>query len=233
MEAAGCHSVRRGTSPQRIIELSQWVDDYPVMLIARSTRPKTAHCPPLRPPRAAFHQPHGEYGDRSHRLRRRVSHARRRDSAELRRLDLGKLLELESRMGRLDASPPLGGHIAWATIHRPGSHQAHKAMNARGWKPKSQASESIVRKTRPTAHRHDTPSRGFTDQQAAADRRIRQSCGQSIPPEVAASCDLTRLTLGCHADGARCGHTRRPEQASVWRRRCCTDSDCPVSIPGT
>ncbi|KBR48196.1 hypothetical protein X423_01633, partial [Mycobacterium tuberculosis XTB13-218] len=24
-----------------------------------------------------------------------------------------------------------------------------------------------------------------------------------------------RLTLGCHADGARCGHTRRPEQASI------------------
>lgn len=41
-----------------------------------------------------------------------------------------------------------------------------------------------------------------------------------------------RLTLGCHADGARCGHTRRPEQASGLLNANRNHSDCPVSIPG-
>ncbi len=113
------------------------------------------------------------------------------------------------------------GHIAWAW-YRPRLAPSPKAMNARGWKTKEPgASSPSCEKTEPTAHIGMTPEAADHRPASRRHRRIRQSCGQSIPPPKAAAASMRfdfRLTLGCHADGARCGRAiARPEQGTIRR----------------
>jgi Zn-dependent peptidase ImmA (M78 family) len=172
MEAAGCLVFEEDFGTQRIDGLSQWVDDYPVVLINANTAPDRkrltlAHelghlvlhsSNPTEDMEAQatafaaeFLMPAGEVRQ------------------ELHRLDLGKLLELKREWG-VSMQALLERAYRMGLVSAESRTKFYKAMNARGWKTNEPGIESIARE-KPGLPAHvgkALKSRGFTDNQVAA-----------------------------------------------------------------
>lgn len=193
MEAAGCLVFEEDFATQRIDGLSQWVDDYPVMLI-------NANAAPDRKRLTLAHElghlvlhstnPTENMETEATAFAAEFLMPESEIRPELRRLDLGKLLELKREWGvsmqaLLERAYRMGGR---------GSHQALQGdERARLENQRARHRVHRARKTEPTRpHRHDTPKPRIHRPASRRHRRIRQSCGQSIPPRRwPPPCDLT------------------------------------------
>lgn len=195
MEAAGCLVFEEDFATQRIDGLSQWVDDYPVMLINANAAPDRKRL------------------TLAHELGHLVLHSTNptenmeteatafaaeflmpeANSARAASARSRQVARTETGMGRLDASPPGAGISHGPGIGR-GSHQALQGdERARLENQRARHRVHRARKTEPTRpHRHDTPKPRIHRPASRRHRRIRQSCGQSIPPRRwPPPCDLT------------------------------------------
>ncbi|WP_151841224.1 ImmA/IrrE family metallo-endopeptidase, partial [Mycobacterium tuberculosis] len=172
MEAAGCLVFEEDFATQRIDGLSQWVDDYPVMLI-------NANAAPDRKRLTLAHElghlvlhstnPTENMETEATAFAAEFLMPESEIRPELRRLDLGKLLELKREWG-VSMQALLERAYRMGLVSAEARTKLYKAMNARGWKTKEPGIESIVRE-KPSLPAHigmTLRSRGFTDQQAAA-----------------------------------------------------------------
>lgn len=187
IEAAGCLVFEEDFGTQRIDGLSQWVGDHPVMLINANAVPDRKR---LTVAHELGHLVLHSNGPTENMETEATAFAAEflmpasEIRAELRQLDLGKLLELKREWG-VSMQALLERAYRMDLVSGETRTKVYKAMNARGWKTNEPGIEFLARE-KPSLPAHigkTLKSRGFTDQQAAAIAGYRDPAESPFQPE--------------------------------------------------
>ena len=171
LEAAGCLVFEEDFGTPRIDGLSQWVGDHPVVLLNAGVAPDRKRLTLAHELGHLVLHSNGPTEDMEGQATAFAAEFLMPASeirAELRHLDLGKLLDLKREWG-VSMQALLERAYRMGLANTEARTKFYKAMNARGWKTNEPGIEFIMRETPGLpAHIGKTlKARGFTDKQAA------------------------------------------------------------------
>jgi Zn-dependent peptidase ImmA (M78 family)/DNA-binding XRE family transcriptional regulator len=187
MESAGCLVFEDDFGTQRIDGLSQWVGDHPVVLINVSSAPdrkrltlahELAHL--------VLHSstPTEDMENEANKFAAEFLMPENEIRAELRRIDLGALIELKREWG-VSMQALLERAYRMGLVSPDSRTKFYKMMNARGWRTKEPAMDDIAveRPSLPSHIGRALRDRGLTDQQIAKTAGSAEPSSNPFQPE--------------------------------------------------